>query len=102
MRLAIAHGKKKQGPKFACTVCRRRFHDYPSMCRHRRLAHQRPIFVPPIRDENGDVIDDAASQACTTFRRGFYDPEDEAQAVFYANVANAIADNLQNFIEGKV
>ena len=101
MRLAITHGKFKPGPRFACTVCRRKFHDYMSMCRHRRLSHQRPIFVAPITDENGDVIDDAVQHYINPCKHGFYDPEDEEQAVFYASIANAIADNLQNCIEGR-
>ena len=27
--------------QYGCIVCRKRFHDYANMCRHRRLAHDR-------------------------------------------------------------
>ena len=36
-------GTMKYDPalQYGCIVCRKRFHDYANMCRHRRLAHDR-------------------------------------------------------------
>ncbi len=92
MRLAEC----KPGYKFACTVCRKRFHDYPNMCRHRRLAHQRHLITSKklrmcdaMKQPDGDKsISDMVLLDL------------EPNSYFYSNVARNISENLKYFVEG--
>ncbi len=93
MRLA----ESKPGYKFACTVCKKRFHDYANMCRHRRLAHQRHLLISKkvnkICNIDGHVINNRAisdSLMCDL------DPN----SYFYNNVSRNISENLKYFVEG--
>ena len=85
--------QQKAGFKFACTICKKRFHSYANMCRHRRLAHQRHLLGlgKPKSEETVPEIHNTPK-----------DDSDDDEAVFYANVARNIAENLTYHIDGKI
>ena len=89
MRLAE---QKTPGFKFACTVCKKHFHDYANMCRHRRLAHQRHILTGRGSDPSSPI------PSPTNLTADMLDGD--PQCFFYANVAQNISENLKYYIEG--
>ena len=94
MRIAAAR-PSDLGFHFACTVCRKRFHDYANMCRHRRLAHHRTLLSMATRNHrNGaeEVEAHSNSASCVMEADPFYN--------FYVNVAQNIADNLNSCLDG--
>ena len=95
MRLAEC----KPGFKFACTVCKKRFHDYANMCRHRRLAHQRHLLSSkkPKMCDNKDAPSDGKKSISDSIRFHY-----EPNSYFYNNVARNISENLKYFVEGGV
>ncbi len=109
--IRIAAHKKVPGPKFACTVCRKRFHEYSNMCRHRRLAHQTPVFVmatsankapqPAVDPEpETNVIDKL--EHCTPVKTTIYDfPDVDSKGHFFSTVVTKISENIKHYIEGK-
>ena len=95
MRLAEC----KPGYKFACTVCKKRFHDYANMCRHRRLAHQRHLLISKkVRLCNN--IDRQIDGNKSISDSLLFDLE--PNSYFYNNVARNISENLKYFVEGGV
>lgn len=76
------------GYKFACTICKKRFHDYALMCKHRRQIHQRHLIID--EKKNG-----ATSKACDI-------DEMQSQPNFYSKVASNIAENLSKYLVGTV
>ena len=89
MRIAASR-PSELGFHFACTVCRKRFHDYANMCRHRRLAHHRTL-LSMARNRDTDVVT-PINNACVMEADPFYN--------FYVNVAQNIADNLNSCLDG--
>ena len=95
MRLAEC----KPGCKFACTVCKKRFHDYANMCRHRRLAHQRHLLISKkvrlCNNIDGQIDGNKSISDSLLF-------DLEPNSYFYNNVARNISENLKYFVEGGV
>ena len=93
MRLAEC----KPGYKFACTVCKKRFHDYANMCRHRRLAHQRHLLISKkvrmCNNIDGQIDGNKSISDSLLF-------DLEPNSYFYNNVARNISENLKYFVEG--
>ena len=93
MRLAEC----KPGYKFACTVCKKRFHDYANMCRHRRLAHQRHLLISKkvrmCNNIDGHIDGNKSISDSLLF-------DLEPNSYFYNNVARNISENLKYFVEG--
>lgn len=90
MRLA----EQRPGFKYACTVCKKRFHDYANMCRHRRLAHQRHLLISK-RPVKCEVEEQSPANPLST-----ENAELDPHSYFFANVARNIAENLKYFVEG--
>jgi KRAB domain-containing zinc finger protein len=92
MRLAYQRSAtcSKPSMKYACTVCRKQFHDYSNMCRHRSMAHHQQILQLSSlkKHENSSPL------------RSLFDPDMERNSAFYAKVAKNIADNLRFNLEG--
>ncbi|CAD5115412.1 DgyrCDS4389 [Dimorphilus gyrociliatus] len=76
------------GYKFACTICKKRFHDYTLMCKHRRQIHQRHLIID--EKKNG-----ATSKACDI-------DEMQSQPQFYSKIASNVAENLSKYVVGTV
>lgn len=92
MRLAYQQGNIKPQLKFACTVCKKKFGDYVSMCRHRSMAHHQQILQLSSLKKN---------QNSESPLRSLFDPDMEKNSAFYAKVAKNIADNLKYHLEGQ-
>ena len=93
----------KPGFKFACTVCKKRFHSYANMCRHRRLAHHRHMLQLHYRqkdeeEDDGDVFH--KSPFSSPMKAALMNAKAQANNIYFATVAQNIADNLSNHLAG--
>ncbi|XP_067658758.1 uncharacterized protein [Haliotis asinina] len=86
--------KKKARLHFACILCKKKFNSYVNMCRHKRLAHRVKKYGMPTVTRQRIA---ARLQDCVVVND--YIPITPAE--FYANIADNIATNLDNYIDGK-
>ncbi|KAL3862204.1 hypothetical protein ACJMK2_008191 [Sinanodonta woodiana] len=77
--------------KFACTICKRRFSSYINMCRHRRKSHD---------NESRHRLEASNSVRHYGADLPVVTETPEMVALFYANVANNVAINMTNYIDG--
>ncbi|XP_071109525.1 uncharacterized protein [Haliotis cracherodii] len=86
--------KKKARLHFACILCKKKFNSYVNMCRHKRLAHRVKKYGMPTVTRQRIA---ARLQDCVVVND--YIPITPAE--FYASIADNIATNLDNYIDGK-
>ena len=104
--IRLAANKSPGLQKFACTVCKKWFDDYPNMCRHRKLAHQKQAFLntqkmyigedspgTSLQSPNSGVTEVKASTRAQTL-------QDLQRKSFYQDVSQQIHDNLTNYVRG--
>lgn len=97
MRIALA----KPGHRFACTICKKRFHDYANMCRHRRLAHQRQVLLSRRLVRTPEITMETLYGSFTDGDCMRPNGEFDFPSQYYANVARNISENLTTYLEGK-
>ncbi|XP_064611648.1 LOW QUALITY PROTEIN: uncharacterized protein LOC135475646 [Liolophura sinensis] len=89
---------KRRHFKFSCTVCKKRFHNYVNMCRHRRLAHPELAKLEKVA-----VTKEIKTDEIKVEPQSEEEPEWlPCDATFFAGVADNIAYNLCNHIDGGV
>lgn len=87
---------KRRQFKFSCTVCKKRFHNYVNMCRHRRLAHPELAKLEKVA-----VKEEIKTEEIKVEPQSDEEPEWlPCDATFFAGVADNIAFNLCNHIDG--